>query len=147
MIRQVRRTAKIASPLMAMAYARLVLVRLGHVLLIAALLVATGGHWAVLQTVAWTNMLAENLQTGSWSEALTRTFDGKHPCTMCKQISAGKKSEKKAEFPSPAAKLEFVSERPTLAFAAPTDFHLLTVLTVPLTSWTEAPPTPPPLAV
>jgi hypothetical protein len=147
MIRQVRRTAKIASPLMAMAYARLVLVRLGHVLLIAALLVATGGHWAVLQTVAWTNMLADNLQTGSLSEALIRTFDGKHPCTMCKQISAGKKSEKKTEFPSPAAKLEFVSERPTLVFAAPTDFDLLTVLTEPLTSWTEAPPTPPPLAV
>jgi len=42
--------------------------RIGHLLLIAGLRVATGGHWALLQTVAWTKMLADNLQTCSLSE-------------------------------------------------------------------------------
>jgi hypothetical protein len=130
----------------ALIYTLTVFVRLGHALLIVAFLAATGGHWAVLQTVAWTNMLADNLQTTSLSNALTKTFDGKHPCTMCKEISAGKKSEKKAEFPTLGTKLEFVSERPAFVFSAPSDFRLVTALTVTLTTWSEAPPTPPPLA-
>ena len=40
--------------------------KLGHILLIVALLAAVGGHWIVLQSVAWTNMLAGNLRT-DWS--------------------------------------------------------------------------------
>jgi len=35
-------------------------------------------------------------QTCSVSEALSKTFDGKHPYRLCKQIAAAKKSEKKA---------------------------------------------------
>lgn len=139
-------TAKFASSASVVHYAQPVFVRLGHGLLIVAFLAATGGHWALFQTVAWTNMLAENLQTASLSEALTRTFDGNHPCTMCKEISAGKKSEKKAEFPKLGTKLEFVSERPVFVFAPPSDFRLQAALTELLTTWFEAPPTPPPLA-
>ncbi len=129
-----------------LAYARPVLVRLGHILLVVALLVATGGHWALFQTVAWTNMLADNLQTASFSEAFAKTFDGKHPCTMCKEISTAKKSEKRSELPNLGKKLEFLSERPAFVFSAPTKFYLLTAMIEPLASWSEAPPTPPPLA-
>ena len=99
-------------------------VRLGHALLIAALLVATGGHWAVLQTVAWTNMLASNLRTDPLETAVSKTFDGKHPCKLCKAISAGKKSEKKSEFPTLAKRLEFVSDRLVFVFSPPQDFRL-----------------------
>lgn len=105
-------------------YARPVLVRLGHVLLIFALLGATGGHWAVLQTIAWADMLATHLRTDSVSEAITKTFDGEHPCQMCHQISAGKKAEKKADLPLPIKKQEFVTERPVFVFVAPQDFRL-----------------------
>jgi hypothetical protein len=130
----------------ALSYARPVLVRLGHVLLIVAFLAATGGHWAVLQTVAWTNMLADNLQTASLSEALARTFNGKHPCNMCHEISAGKKSEKKSDLPNPGKKLEFTSERLVFVFSSPVQFSLLTTLAESVVSWSEAPPTPPPLS-
>jgi hypothetical protein len=122
-------------------------VRLGNALLIVALLVATGGHWAVFQTVAWTNMFADNLQTASVTEALTKTFDGKHPCNLCHEIAAAKKSEKKAELPNLGKKLEFTSERLALVFSAPVDFYQLTAFTEFVLSWSEAPPTPPPLAV
>jgi hypothetical protein len=121
-------------------------VRLGNVLLIVALLAATGGHWALFQTVAWTNMLADNLQTARFSEALSRTFDGKHPCNMCHEISAAKKTEKKSDLPNLGKKLEFTSERPAIVFSAPVDFYLLATLTESVVSWSEAPPTPPPLA-
>ena len=123
------------------------LVRLGHVLLIVALLAATGGHWALFQTVAWTNMLADNLQTDTFSGALTKTFDGKHPCTMCNEIATAKKSERKSDLPNLSKKLEFTSERPMFVFSAPTEYHLLIATSEPLASWSEAPPTPPPLAV
>ena len=122
------------------------LIRLGNVLLIVALLAATGGHWALFQTVAWTNMLADNLQTDSFSGALTKTFNGKHPCNMCHEIAAAKKSEKKSDLPNLSKKLEFTSERPAFVFSAPAEFCLLAILTETIASWSEAPPTPPPLA-
>lgn len=120
------------------------LVRLGHALLIAALLVATGGHWAVLQTVAWTNMLASNLRTESFDAAVAKTFDGKHPCKLCKVISAGKKTEKRSEFPTLAKKLEFVSDRLVFVFSPPQDFRLLPELKPLLSSASARPPVPPP---
>ena len=141
-----REPADFAFSKSALSYARPVFVRLGHVLLIVALLAATGGHWALLQTVAWSNMLADNLQTASLSEALSKTFDGKHPCQMCNEISAAKKSEKESDLPNLGRKLEFTSERPAFVFCGPTEFYLLNNLVESVVSWSEAPPTPPPLA-
>lgn len=120
-------------------------IRFGHLLLILALLAATGGHWTVLQTVAWTNMLATNLRTDSFAEALTKTFDGKNPCRMCHEISTGKKTEKKANLLTAGKQLEFCSERLVFVFSAPTDFRLVATSLAGLTNWSEAPPTPPPL--
>lgn len=120
------------------------LVRLGHALLIAALLVATGGHWAVLQTVAWTNMLASNLRTESFDAAVAKTFDGQHPCKLCKVISAGKKSERKSEFPTLAKKLEFVSDRLVFIFSPPQDFRLAPDFAAFMSSACNRPLVPPP---
>lgn len=125
-------------------YARRVFVRLGHVLLILALLGATGGHWAVLQTIAWADMLATNLQTESVSTAITKTFDGKNPCKMCKEISTGKQAEKKSELPLQIKKMEFVVERPTFVFGAPQAFRLAPVLLSELDGLSQQPSVPPP---
>jgi hypothetical protein len=126
------------------SYAAPVFVRLGHVLLIVALLAATGGHWALLQTMAWTNMLADNLRTGSVGEALAKTFDGKHPCSLCKQICAGKKSEKKVEFPTLAKKLEFVSDRAGFVLTAPEVSPLRWESKSAFAALIQPPPVPPP---
>ena len=79
--------------------------RIGKLVVIAALVATTGAHWTVLQTVAWTTMLADNLHSSSLPEALVKTFDGKHPCRLCKTIAAGKKSEKKSEAIAPGGGL------------------------------------------
>src|SRR5262245_52811445 len=81
--------------------------RIGHLLVLFALLTAIGAHWVVLQSVAWTTMLADNLRTASFPVAVERTFDGKHPCSLCKQIAKGKQTEKKAEFRVELNKFEF----------------------------------------
>lgn len=113
-------------------------------MLILALLGATGGHWAVLQTVAWADMLAANLQTSPVSEAISKTFDGAHPCKLCKQISTGKQAEKKSELPFQIKKLEFVSEQPSFVFSAPQQFLLLPESFFPFDGLTHLPSVPPP---
>ena len=121
--------------------------KLGHVFLVLALLSVIGGHWAVLQTVAWTNMLAENLRTTSVTMAVEKTFDGKHPCCLCKAITQGKKSEKKAEFPLQLKKMEFISERFNFVFCPPQDFRLVPELSVSVYDFASRPPVPPPRAL
>ncbi|MCW5554935.1 MAG: hypothetical protein KIS67_22575 [Verrucomicrobiae bacterium] len=121
-----------------------VFARLGHVLLIVALLAATGTHWAMLQSVAWTTMLVDNLRAVPLREAVARTFDGKHPCKLCHEISKGKAAEKKTEFPALAKKLEFVSQRPVFVFSAPTHYRLAPDFSSVGTDRPHRPPVPPP---
>ncbi len=118
--------------------------RIGNLLLIVALLAATGGHWALLQSVAWTSMLAEHMQSESFSAAMEQTFDGKHPCPLCCAIAAAKKSDKKTEFPLSAQKIEFPPLAPGLVLLAPTAFQLLTAHDTFADSPILTPPTPPP---
>jgi hypothetical protein len=99
--------------------------RLGKILLVLALVALLGAHWTLLQTVAWTTMLADNLCTHSVKEAVTETFDGNHPCDLCKAIAAGKKSEKKTEFSFPSQKLEFPPANENFTLIAPSQFQLL----------------------
>ena len=128
----------------AVVYGQHVFKRIGHALLILALIGATGTHWALLQSVAWTTMLADNLRTESFSEAVRRTFDGKRPCNICEHVAAGRKAEKKSEFPTWAKKLEFLSECPTFVFNAPEDFRLLPVFEDSARTLAHKPPLPPP---
>ena len=118
--------------------------RLGHVLLILALLMATGSHWALLQSVAWTNMLAENLHSYSFTEAMVRTFDGKHPCRLCCHIAEGKKTEKKTEFPVEIKKLEFIQLSAPLILTAPRMLALEVRAQGAIHSLIYQPPFPPP---
>ncbi len=72
--------------------------KLGLVLAALALFSIAGGYWAVLQTVAWAEMLHDYTQkTGSVATAVQQTFDGVHPCEICLQIAAAKQQETKAQ--------------------------------------------------
>jgi hypothetical protein len=121
-----------------------VFARFGKFCVIVALVLTTGAHWAVLQTVAWTTMLAGNLRTHPVCEAVTCTFDGQHPCCLCKAIAAGKKSEKKTEFTLQAQKLEFPPSPENFTLVAPSYFQLLPQTNIFAVSLTFRPPTPPP---
>ena len=116
-------------------------------LVVTLLTLAIGGHWAVLQSVAWTAMLADNLRNSSLADAVERTFDGQHPCTLCKVVSAGKKSEKQAEFPTLTKKLEFTLITHPFIFSAPTQFYLQAETSAQADSTLRTPPVPPPRSV
>jgi hypothetical protein len=102
-----------------------VFVRIGKIFLVLALMATLGAHWALIQTVAWTAMLADNLHSGSFCAAVTKTFDGNHPCDLCKAIAAGKQSEKKTEFSFLQQKLEFPPVKENFDLIAPSQFQLL----------------------
>ena len=54
-----------------------------------------GGQWAVLQSIAWAGMLHDYTQrTGSVVAAFEQTFDGQHPCELCREIATAKKEHK-----------------------------------------------------
>ena len=113
-------------------------------LVVAALVLTTGAHWAALQTVAWTTMLANNLRTQSVSEAVSQTFDGEHPCPLCNAIATGKKSEKKSEGVAPTMKLEFPPVADKFVLISPKSFLTFTLLELSVDSSCSRPPVPPP---
>jgi len=121
-----------------------VLVRFGKFLVVVALVAMLGAHWALLQTVAWTTMLANNLQCCSFHNAVVKTFDGKHPCPLCRAIAAGQKSEQKKEFAAQMQKLEFLPAKENFVLVAPTRFQLLPQTNTFAESLIQKPLTPPP---
>ena len=52
-----------------------------------------GGHWGVMQVIAWSNMIVDYSARDGLIEGAKKTFDGEHPCCMCKAIAEGKKKE------------------------------------------------------
>ena len=115
-----------------------------------ALFCMLGGHWLALQSVAWTRMLAEFSQTGSLSEAVGKTFDGKHSCKMCLGIRDGRQQEEREQQKLPLVKTEkspefFCDFRNVAVPLAPMEADDAVAI-VPLlhTAFIDSPPSPPP---
>jgi len=127
-----------------LAEAVAVLARWTKILVIAALVATTGAHWAALQTIAWTTMLANNLRTQSVSEAMANTFDGKHPCPLCQAIAAAKKSGKKSEAVATTFKMEFPLVAKKINLFPPAPFERLPLQNNFADTFSSPPPLPPP---
>ena len=125
--------------------------KLGLVFAALALFSIAGGHWAVLQSVAWAEMLHNYTQrTGSVAVAVEQTFDGQHPCELCQQIQVAKAKEHK-EAPAAPAKKDDAKVKALLSNSLLRPFvPMAQAATIPPTlsicgpSRTEQPPTPPP---
>jgi hypothetical protein len=94
-------------------------------LVVVALVLMTGLHWAALQTVAWTTMLAGDLCCEHFSQAVNHTFDGRHPCCLCKAIAAAQKNQKKSEAAASSLKMEFPLANKTWRPVPPGRFEML----------------------
>lgn len=112
--------------------------------MVAALACALGLHWSLLQSVAWVGMVVSYSHDASLGEALEKTFDGKHPCALCKTIAAGKKSEKKSPFQSAGKKFEFSYSPTAFVFSGPAWFWTVGGLDEKPALPSRAPPVPPP---
>ena len=57
----------------------------------------SGGQWMILQSVAWAKMIVDYSRHANLQTAIEQTFDGKHPCAMCRLIEAGRQSSQPAQ--------------------------------------------------
>jgi hypothetical protein len=64
---------------------------------ICALCCAIGLHWVALQSIAWTAMIVDYSKSASLCQAIKQTFDGAHPCSLCRIVHGGKTAEKKSD--------------------------------------------------
>jgi hypothetical protein len=114
-----------------------------QIIVLAAFVFSCGGHWYVLQAVAWVNMIRDYSHFVPLGEAVRMTFSGKYPCAICKAIAEKKQSENDRL----GALAKYDKFFPPLALmlailvCAPVRF--------PRFSWfwssrSDAPPTPPP---
>jgi|ERR1700677_1245610 len=97
----------------------------GKLLLIAAMVTAFGGHWMVLQSVAWTTMIIANAQNEDLGHALHNTFDGQHPCDLCKCIKKARDAEKKPDTQADISKINLFHETNAVTLSFPSIFRLL----------------------
>jgi hypothetical protein len=88
--------------------------RASQYLLIGTLVVSLGSHLALLQTVAWGAMLVGFSRTESFEEAAKKTFDGKHPCPLCKVVKQSKSREERKPLVKSEMKLDVVLPLPVL---------------------------------
>ncbi len=68
--------------------------RCGLPLMALALFTILGGHWLVLQGVAWSQMMRDyRLSEGSLRAAVVKTFSGEAPCDLCERITEGRRQQ------------------------------------------------------
>lgn len=120
------------------------LVRCSRWLVVVTLSLSIGFHWAFLQSIAWVGMAINYSRECPVSEALSKTFDGKHLCKLCKLVRDGKQSESKSET-KVDLKRDFAIELGEIfIFRAPARMVVFYLAAHPLRS--EPPSLPPPLS-
>ena len=117
--------------------------------IVLALVLSLGLHWTVLQSAAWVGMVVAYSKNATLGEALEKTFDGAHPCPLCKVVEAGAKSdqdESKQAKSGAIKKLDLmIASIETLVFAKPDAPDHPLLVERPM-SRAETPPVPPPRA-
>ena len=96
--------------------------RLSKLALVVALACSLGLHWGFMQSVAWVSMVVSYSQDAALKEAVAKTFDGNHPCALCKHIAKGRQAEKKSESPPAGKQFEFSYSATAFLLMAPSDY-------------------------
>ncbi len=119
---------------------------LAHLAVIAALAVGSGAHWVVLQGVAWGTMLVEYSRGASLTEAVTKTFDGQHPCKLCLTIEGAEKQQQQEQAAQPVPDIKGVLT-PVLDVMSPAFVIVVWPSSVESAApLSHSPPVPPPRA-
>ena len=89
-------------------------------------------------------MAVSYAQNSTLSEALVKTFDGQHPCKLCKAVEEGKKSERKQTPEKPINKLDLFCLPSSMALRVPNFLPIPTACPGAIVAPGEPPPYPPP---
>jgi len=118
--------------------------RLMQLFVLGAFIFSCGGHWYVLQCIAWVNMIHEYSQVVPLTEAVSMTFSGKYPCPLCKAIAEKKESERLQLCAIEKYEKKFFPPISVTAVDPPAAPMQYPDLLISFQVRTEPPPTPPP---
>lgn len=119
--------------------------RLARWLLVLALSFSIGLQWALLQSAAWVGMIVSYSRENSVARSVAMTFDGRHPCTVCRAVERGASTQSDSQgMERPVPKLDLAApEAESWVLASPA--RAIPAGGGGLKSGVEhAPPTPPP---
>ena len=117
---------------------------------LAAVVAMIGGHWLVLQSIAWGRMIADFSRQDSVTTAIAKTFSGKYPCPLCLKIRDAFHQEQERQDKLPWLKTEELPEaiwqlRCMAAPSVPTaPRHEQPFVPTLHADFIESPPVPPP---
>jgi len=118
--------------------------RTGRCVVALALCLSVGGHWFCLQSVAWARMVANHSQRCSFTQAIAQTFDGDHPCDLCKHITKARDTEKKQDRQTSTGKTDLFYTTGQVFLPPPfVPFKYPDLISVSICGW-QQPPSPPP---
>jgi hypothetical protein len=93
--------------------------RFGKIIAVVVLVFTLGLHWTAIQSIAWFSMILRYSQEAPFRDAVVRTFDGQHPCSLCRLVAQGRQSDHRtSERQFPGLKLDlFLESAPEFSFA------------------------------
>ncbi|MCO5053617.1 MAG: hypothetical protein M9920_15160 [Verrucomicrobiae bacterium] len=105
-----------------------------------------GAHWALLQPIAWVGMMISYSRDASFTEAVSKTFDGKHPCALCEVIQEGRQDSRQPnqQQNSEALKFDFGLIPSVEDFVITEVFSSIPATSPTLNSRSDEPPKPRP---
>lgn len=119
-------------------------------LLLCLWLAVTGVHWDVVQVFAWGEMWAKNIQTETFSEAVSSTFAPEKMCKLCELVQGAEQSADQAAVTfgktvekAPLLPLE---QNGTVVDAPVAVVGVVDTVIPPLARGRMSPPVPPPRA-
>lgn len=124
--------------------------RIARLVVVGAICLSLGMHWALLQGIAWTGMLISFAREGAVIEAVEKTFDGQHGCALCAKVKEGRESDEgqpKQTGQSLAKKIDAVLVEMSRLVAPSAEQMSFAVMRETMEPRNELPETPPPRRV
>ena len=89
-------------------------------------------------------MIMDYSKRGSLCEAIAQTFDGSHPCSLCRIVEKGKTSEKKSDSQLVTPKIDMICTQRAITLLRPSAYVDYLFGDFSLFQIGESPPVPPP---
>ena len=78
-----------------------------------------GGHWFLVQSIAWGNMVWDFSRQLPIESAVLKAFSGESPCDICKFVASGKQSEKKQGLAKADTKIDLLRTQASVNLMPP----------------------------
>ena len=98
----------------------------------------------VLQSVAWARMIVSFSKSAPLEKALAMTFDGEHPCKLCKAIAKAKGSKNQKELQTGVSKIDLFCKVTAALLFPPNEPLRWGILSFEYPAFSEKPTAPPP---